>query len=193
MLDSGPLFGYITGTLKNCIAAGGLTSPAGLLLVRGDGMTIAQQTRPARRKPAAARERWTLDKQAEFLRHLADTANVTASARAVGMSEKGVYKLRMKSDAFRAAWASALTEGYVKLELMLLDRAMNGTRKAVWHGGKTVGETTEYSERLAMQLLSQHRTSVMTGAPRGGRESDADLRARLAEKLDDMSRRLEDG
>lgn len=140
----------------------------------------------------AKREYWTLDKKAEFLCHLAESANVTASARAVGMSEKGVYRLRMQSAAFREAWATALREGYVKLELMMLERAMNGTRKEVWHGGKAVGETTEYSERLAMQLLSQHRSAVMAGPGGDTLESDAALRLRLGARLDGMRQRLEE-
>lgn len=155
--------------------------------------TSGTAPRKPQRKASQKREYWTLDKKAEFLCHLAESANVTASARAVGMSEKGVYRLRMQSEAFREAWATALREGYVKLELMMLERAMNGTRKEVWHGGKAVGETTEYSERLAMQLLSQHRAAVMAG-PGGGAalESDAALRLRLGARLDGMRQRLEE-
>jgi hypothetical protein len=54
-------------------------------------------------KVAARPERWTVEKQGAFLVKLAETANVRASARAVGMSEQGVYKLRARSAEFRAA------------------------------------------------------------------------------------------
>ena len=66
---------------------GDMTSPRPHL---SGGMRMTS-TVPARkprvRKAVPVRERWTLDKKAEFLRHLSLTANVAASARAVGMAE----------------------------------------------------------------------------------------------------------
>ena len=49
-----------------------------------------------------------------FLDHLAQTANVAASARAAGVSSNAVYAERRRTPAFRDAWALALAEGYAR-------------------------------------------------------------------------------
>lgn len=137
----------------------------------------------------AVRLRWTAERQSRFLTELAATANVSASARAVGMSEASVYRLRRRSAAFCEAWIVALREGYDRLEMMLLDRAMNGVVKPVWHGGKQVGSITEYSDRLALTLIAAHRAAV-----RGGSavmvEEPGTVRARIEVKLAEMNLRL---
>lgn len=104
--------------------------------------------------------RWTIAKQRDFLATLAETANIARSARAVGMSEQGAYALRRRDEGFRRAWMEALSEGFDKLELMLLDRAMNGTPREhlLPTGAKKV--VTEFSEALALKLLAQHRGTV---------------------------------
>jgi hypothetical protein len=105
-------------------------------------------------------ERWTAEKREAFLAELAVTANVRHSARTVNMSEQGVHRLRKRSAEFRAAWSEALAEGYDLLELMMLERAMKGTEKPVFHGGAQIGTMREYPERVAMALLAQHRAEV---------------------------------
>lgn len=151
-------------------------------------MSDEDKATPARISGRGA-ERWTAEKQRLFLAELADTANVSASARAAGMPEASVYRLRRRSAEFRAAWAAALCEGYEKLELMLLDRAINGVVKPVWHGGKQVGSITEYSDRLALTLITAHRAAVHG---RGGAydEEPGAVRARLEAKLSEMNRRM---
>ncbi|WP_432814112.1 hypothetical protein [Sphingorhabdus sp.] len=54
--------------------------------------------------------------RAQFLDHLAQTANVSASARAAGVKGSAVYAERRRTPAFRDAWALALAEGYARLE-----------------------------------------------------------------------------
>ncbi len=149
------------------------------------------------RAPAAKRARkraaWTVLKKAKFLASLAATSNVSASARACRMSESAVYRLRQRSPEFRAEWQAALREGYARLELMMLERAMHGTQKPVFHGGQQVGVVTEYSDRQAMTLLTLHRTAVMGDAPAATQQSDpAEVRQRILDKLAEMGRRLGD-
>lgn len=62
--------------------------------------------------------------RAHFLDHLAETANVSASARAAGVASSAVYAERRRSPAFREAWALALAEGYARLETDLLAEAL---------------------------------------------------------------------
>ncbi|NJC32812.1 hypothetical protein GGR88_000286 [Sphingomonas jejuensis] len=113
--------------------------------------------------------RWTAAKQREFLAMLADTANVSRSARSVGMSDQSAYALRRRDAGFRQAWLEALSEGFDKLEMMLLERAMTGTPKEHLTASGGVAVTTEFSERLALNLLAQHRAAVQRARQEEGR------------------------
>jgi len=134
---------------------------------------------------------WTRSKREQFLSELAMSANVRASAAAVGMSEQGAYQLRRRCDEFRKAWRDALCEGYARLELMMLERAMFGTEKAQWHGGKEVGKIHEISERLGLSLLAQHRASVTRDMPQGEAAIDLDAaKQRVRVRFELIERRL---
>lgn len=72
------------------------------------------------------------------------------------MSAGSAYRLRAQSPEFRAAWGMALKEGYERLELDMLERAMTGTPKRVQRGDE-VTETIEYPEQI--QICSTTRTA----------------------------------
>jgi len=74
---------------------------------------------------------WTAEKADRFVEVLADSCNVSLAARSVGRSVGNVYIQRSKDSAFRAAWDQALSIGYARLELMMLERALHGVEKAV--------------------------------------------------------------
>ena len=96
-----------------------------------------------------------------FLNHLAETANVAASARAAGVASSNVYAERWRSAGFRDDWARALGEGYARLETDLLGEALLAAN------GKTAEATLKaraQKHRLAIALLSAHRAAVK-GAP----------------------------
>jgi hypothetical protein len=150
---------------------------------------------PKRRTKVKAkpkRENWTAEMKRTFLANLAATANVQASIRAIGMSESAVYRLRQRSPEFRADWMAALREGYARLELMVLERAMNGTQKPIMHAGQIIGQVTEYSDRLALTLLTAHREAVMgEGAAKKVSASEPEeVRRRILDKLAEMNARL---
>jgi len=148
--------------------------------------------RRAKAKPKPKRETWTAEMKRTFLANLAATANVQASIRSIGMSESAVYRLRQRSPEFRAEWMAALREGYARLELMVLERAMNGTQKPIVHAGQIVGQVTEYSDRLALTLLTAHREAVMgegTAAKAAASEPE-EVRRRILDKLAEMNARL---
>jgi hypothetical protein len=56
------------------------------------------------------RDGWTLERQADFIGHLAEKRSVLAAARAVSMSRESAYRLRRRPGAasFAAAWDAAL-------------------------------------------------------------------------------------
>ena len=103
---------------------------------------------------------WTEPKREAFLDHLAQSCNIAASCRAVGMSEAGLYKLKARDAEFRAGMERAVAESYAKLELMMLERFMYGTTKTIREKGRIVREITEYSDRVAMGLLQAHRETA---------------------------------
>ena len=150
-----------------------------------------RRTPVKKRKPKIKRESWTVEKRETFLATLAATCNVSEGVRSITMSESSVYRLRRKSPEFCAEWQTALREGYARLELAMLERAINGTEKPVFHLGKEVGRVREYPDRTAVTLLNAHRASVM------GREEDAprpsrpeEVRERILAKLAEMNARL---
>lgn len=128
-----------------------------------------------------------------FLDHLAQTANVSASALAAGVKSSAVYAERRRSPAFRDAWALALAEGYARLETELLAEALQSA------SGRTADGTLKaraQKHRLAIALLNAHRASVKGGAPvtaaKPAQPDLATLKAQLVLKLTHMRQRAED-
>lgn len=127
-----------------------------------------------------------------FLDHLAQTANVSASARVAGVAGGCFYAERQRSPAFCSAWALALAEGYARLETNLLAEALQEAN------GRTADGTLKaraQKHRLAIALLSAHRASVKGGAAVGGpvpaKQDLATLKAQLIVKLTQMRQRAE--
>lgn len=134
---------------------------------------------------------WTAAKRKAFTAELAATCNVAASLRVVGMSTSSLYRLRQRSAEFRAQWAEALREGYAKLELTLLDRAMNGTVKTVIRADGSVDKTIEYPNAIALALLRMHKDSVAEAAAEHDSVEIEDVRKRIARKLAMVRKRIE--
>ena len=98
---------------------------------------------------------WTPGRQADFIEALAETACVADACRAVGMSERSAYRLRVRPEAisFRNAWDVALDYAIRRLSDAALSRALNGVAKPVFFQGNQIGEQRHYDERLTMFLL----------------------------------------
>lgn len=138
--------------------------------------------------------RWTEARKARFIEALSATLNISASARAVGMSTVSARALRKRDAAFDAAWDEALLVAYEELELATIRRATRGTVKPILHNGAKVGSQRDFSEKLVAQLMAQHNDRVMAlrraeGAEPGS-DPDAGARARLIAKFESMEVRL---
>ena len=128
-----------------------------------------------------------------FFETLAGTANVTMAAKAAKISTQTAYRVRAKNAEFRARWATALAEGYAKLELMLLERAMNGTVKTVDKGNGAVDRTHEFPNAIALSLLRLHRESVGAAENDVPGEPIEEIRERVLGKLLKLQKRIDAG
>ena len=115
---------------------------------------------------------WTAEMADKFVEVLASSCNVSLAARTIGRSISTVYKQRSKDAAFRAAWDQALTIGYSRLELMMLERALHGVEKTVTLKSGESRIMREYNDRVALALLRLHRDSVAAIEANGSDESD---------------------
>ena len=118
-------------------------------------------------------------KEAEFLTVLAETCNVTRACAEAGVSASGAYKRRRENAAFRAGWLEAIATAYQRLELVLLDRAFNGTEKVVKRRDGSEERMLEYSNQLALTLLKMHRDTAEAANAELPPEEVDELRERL--------------
>ena len=135
-------------------------------------------------------DRWTQPLMAEFLRVLAATQNVSAAARAVGLSRQSAYKLRarLKGTPFDIAWETAFQHGFDNLAHVALERAMEGYEVPHYYKGELVGTSRRYDERLLMFLLKQRN-----GAGRSTMGRYGAAREHYSEKWDALLDRVENG
>lgn len=121
-----------------------------------------------------------------FLVTLGDTCNVARSARVAGFSQSWAYRLRKRDASFRAGWAEAVREGYAKLELVLLERAMKGTPRSIMRRDGSVAIIREYSTQLAVALLRKHADAAAEASYEHGEDELKEVRERIIEKLERM-------
>jgi len=124
-----------------------------------------------------------------FFLTLADTCNVVRSAKTAGFAANWAYRRRKFDAAFRNGWMAAVREGYAKLELVLLERAMKGTPKLVKTARGTDRVMREYSTALAVALLRRHAETADSAAYEPGEDEMREVRDRILEKLEGMRRR----
>jgi hypothetical protein len=152
-------------------------------------LTIVGGSKPQARK--ASRRDWTKAKEQSFLQALGESCNVTAAAAAAGVSVSGAYERRRKIAAFRAGWAEAISAAYQRLELVMLDRALNGTEKVVVRKDGSEERMRDYPNQIALHLLKMHRDSAMEAIEEPSESDAAEVRERLVEKLERLRKRFE--
>lgn len=104
---------------------------------------------------------WSVEKQRDFLVHLAATGSVTEACDLVGMTVRSAYYLRVRFEAesFRTAWTHALAIARDRLLALAYDRAIHGSVRSLWKDGKLVAQASAPSDRLLQQLLQLNRPS----------------------------------
>lgn len=136
---------------------------------------------------------WTATKRDVFLEHLRISCNVAASCRKAKLRDTVVYKKRSTDAGFRASWASAIAEAVERLEMMLLERALKGTKVERRARDGAVTTTVVYPDQVALALIRAHKPQAEAFAESDDEEEIAALRARIAKKLDAVAKRQREG
>lgn len=101
---------------------------------------------------------WTIPRQRQFLKLLAQTGSVSDAAQAVQMTTASAYRLRYDSRAwaFSNAWAAAIEACVGRVRELAFDQAIHGIRKPMIQNGKMVGIQRIHSERMMMFLMRHY-------------------------------------
>lgn len=117
--------------------------------------------------PVVRHDGWTPERQAGFLRALAETHSVSAAARMVGMTRQSAYKLRarLQGQPFDLAWDAAFQSSFDALAEAAMDRALNGVEVPHYHKGELIGTSRRFDERLTVALLGMRNNFLRAPAP----------------------------
>jgi hypothetical protein len=141
------------------------------------------------RKPGP--KAWTREKEKKFLSVLGDTCNVKLAAAEAGVSPQHAYARRKSHAAFRAGWVDAIGVAYNRLELILLDRALNGTERIITRRDGSEERMVDYSNQVALTLLKMHRDTAIEADTDVLPEDLSELRASIETKLGRLRRQEE--
>ncbi|MEM6475401.1 MAG: hypothetical protein AAF687_04475 [Pseudomonadota bacterium] len=117
--------------------------------------------------------------QKTFLDHLAESSNVTQSAKVADTTPSIAYLHRRQDPEFAQKWLFALYEGYVHLEMEVLRRLREGDLQA---------DTNEKSDKFdfanAIRLLNAHRDNAARAQAEQRNVSAAEVRASIDRKVE---------
>ena len=111
-----------------------------------------------------------------FLDLLAETSNVSDSARRAGINPSRAYKVRREEPEFARQWLAALAEGYAHLEMEVLRRLREGDNSAENNG--------KYDFANAIRLLNAHRETASQANADQNKVSAAEVRASIDRKVE---------
>ncbi|PXW78127.1 hypothetical protein C7451_103235 [Blastomonas natatoria] len=128
-----------------------------------------------------------------FLDHLAETSNVSVSARRAGVSRSAVYRLRATCPAFSRGWQMAIATGYDELEFRMLKTARFGTIKPVKRPDGSIGRATEFDDAQGLKLLMAYKQSAekTRSDPPAEPQLARTARDQLAATLEQIRQRLD--
>jgi hypothetical protein len=152
-------------------------------------LVVVGGRKPQMRK--ASKRSWTKAKAREFLSALGETCNVSEACRRSGVPVTVAYRRRKMDAAFRAGWLEAIGAAYQRLELVLLDRAFNGTERIVKRKDGSEERMLEYSNQLGLTLLKMHRDTAIEAGTEFQPQQIEELRERVLNKLQRLKQRHE--
>ena len=129
-------------------------------------------------------------RKVKFLKNLATSSHVSASAKAAGVAVSTVYNWRERDPEFLREWMRALAAGYELLEMDLLNRARNGVETPIFHEGKQVATVKQYHDGIGVKLLLAHKEMVALTRALEDDINPEQMRIDLDRKLGDMRMKL---
>ncbi len=120
--------------------------------------------------------------QKHFLDHLAESSNVSESAKIAGINPSRAYLVRRQDPQFARQWLAALWEGYLHLEMEVLRRLRDGDQKA--------GETDKYDFANAIRLLNAHRDNAARAQAEQRNVSADEIRASIDRKVERIRQQI---
>jgi hypothetical protein len=102
------------------------------------------------------------------------------------------YRRRIMDAVFRAEWVQTIGEAYQRLELVLLERAFNGTEQVIRRRDGSEERMREHPNDVALQLLKMHRETAIEAESEFEQEDIDEIRERLVRKLQRMKKRDEE-
>jgi hypothetical protein len=150
-------------------------------------MTLVAARKPQLRK--RAKRDWSKAKASKFLSVLGETCNVSEACRRSGVPMTVVYRRRNMDAGFRADWVATIGAAYSRLELVLLERAFNGTERVTTRKDGSEERMREYPNHIALRLLQMHRETAIEADSEMPAEDVDEIRERLVNKLQRLKKR----
>jgi hypothetical protein len=120
--------------------------------------------------------------QQRFLDTLSATSNLDRAASNAGVSIAEACQARRDEPEFARAWAAAIADGYLGLEMEVIRRLRFGDAKT--------GDGEKFDFANAIRLLAAHRDSAGRAASQVRDVSAAEVRASIDRKIEDIRRRI---
>ena len=156
-------------------------------MARRKNLTLVGGKTRRLQKPSA--RSWSQTKAKAFLSVLADTCNASEAARQSGVSLTTVDRHKRKDASFRASWFEAIAIAYQRLELVMLERAFNGTEKLVIRRDGSEERMREYSNQLGLALLKMYRDTAVEANLELPPSDVEEIRQRLIQKVRRLKQR----
>lgn len=113
-----------------------------------------------------------------FLDALAETSNVTGSARQAGIAPRDAYRTRRSCEEFAADWRAALFEGYANLEMEVLGYL------------RDPAPTHKMDVTAALRLLAAHKETIAQERATRANVSAAEVRASIERKVEELRKKV---
>lgn len=151
--------------------------------VAGSRVRYGENGRAKRIKTSGAQ--WSEEAEERFFDALAASCNVTLSAAEVGFTTFTVYRQRRMRPDFAERWAGALAQGYARLEMALVEAAVDTVDGREFDAERPIPRMTVAE---AMNLLKLHGPEVRgerrgPGNPRRRRTLD-EVRGSIIKKIE---------
>lgn len=193
-LDIVALFGYTSGNIEKYRFASTVFQAAfhlgkrRLFFCRFGRSCMARKGSCQVKIPAhikeGEKEALTRHWQKHFLDHLAESSNITESAKVAGINPSRAYLVRRQDPAFARQWLAALWEGYLHLELEVLRRLREGDL--------TTSGSDKYDFANAIRLLTAHRDNAARAQAAERNVSAAEVRASIDRKVEAIRQQVRD-